>query len=546
MNIFENLPAAAIQLDAEWQVVKMNTEARKLFNNTRDSKTFAGFRDFLSPDDIPALSAFLQKLTVGMPQTFLITLLPESENSLCATLRAVLTADGGYIFIVQPQDVYTTGCGGTCRYAAVLEAQYQNNPGGILLVNGQMEMISFNQEFVRIWNIPPEIQESRDEEASLNYILDQLAAPAEFLAKVRQLYQNPTESSTDEIYLRDGRTLYRHTYPIFSNDIHIGRVWYFLDITPLKQAVSLVEKQQILQNSILEHVRDGIAACDPTGKIILFNRASRELFGIAQDQPPPESLHQLGFYNETSSSPVAPGEGPLARTLRGETLRNKVITIIPQGAERRILRVNGQAMQDSTGNSLGAVVSLHDITDLNKVKEQLQFMAYHDALTYLPNRRLFHDILQQNLKHAHRYEQQVAVLFLDLDNFKAINDHYGHDRGDQILQIVAKTLQSCLRESDLLCRWGGDEFVLALLESGKSADVKNVAEKIRGRILACIAKENDSCPMSVSIGMALFPVHGSEPDLLIRNADMAMYEAKRQGKNRCEFFDPQKTDFFKN
>ncbi len=202
-------------------------------------------------------------------------------------------------------------------------------------------------------------------------------------------------------------------------------------------------------------------------------------------------------------------------------------------------------MQDSDGNSLGAVVSLHDISDLNRAKEQLQFMAYHDALTYLPNRRLFHDILQQNLKHAHRYEEQVAVLFLDLDNFKAINDRYGHDRGDQILQLIAKTLQSCLRDSDLLCRWGGDEFVLALLESGKSADVNMVAEKIRARILACINEENDSCPISVSIGIALFPNHGSEPDLLIRNADMAMYKAKRRGKNRCEFFDPETSVFSK-
>ncbi len=322
MDIFEHLPSAAMHLDSACRVLKMNGCARKLFNQQQSDNLFSPFSDLLISKDIPAFTAFVQKLTVDLPETFTTTLLPTPETQIPTTLWGSLTADGEYIFILQPQNVYSTGCGSKCRHAAILEAQYQNNPGGILLVNGQMEMISFNQEFVRIWNIPEEIQQSRDEEASLNFILDQLATPAEFLAKVRQLYQKPDETSTDEIYLRDGRILYRHTYPIFSNDLHIGRVWYFLDITPLKQAVSLVEKQQILQNSILEHIRDGIAACDPSGKMILFNRAGRELFGLAKDQLPPEHLHQLGFYNENSSTPVAPGEGPLAKALRGETLRN--------------------------------------------------------------------------------------------------------------------------------------------------------------------------------------------------------------------------------
>ncbi|MEE4243679.1 MAG: diguanylate cyclase [Desulfopila sp.] len=546
MNIFENLPSAALQLDAEWRVVKMNAEARKLLRCNQGNKTLPEFRDFLNADDIPAFSAFLKKLSVSIPQTFSTILIPKAEIPISITLRASLTHDENYILILHPQNVYTNGCGSTCRHAAILEAQYHNNPGGILLVNGNMEMISFNQEFVRIWNLPLEIQQSRDEEASLNYVLDQLTAPAEFLAKVQKLYRNRNETSTDEVYLRDGRTLYRHTYPIFSKGEHIGRVWYFLDITPLKQAISLIEKQQILQNSILDNVSNGIAACDSSGKLILFNRASRELFDLDKDAPLPENLQQLGFYNEDGSTPAGPGEGPLARTLRGETLKNHIVTIIPQKGEQRVLQVNGQAMQDSEGDTLGAVVSLHDITDLNTVKEQLQFMAYHDALTYLPNRRLFHDILQQNLKHASRYEEQVAVLFLDLDNFKSINDQYGHDRGDQVLQIIAKTLQGCLRESDLLCRWGGDEFVLALLESGKSNDVTRIAEKIRNRILSCITREKTVLPISVSIGIALFPNHATEPDLLIRNADMAMYKAKRLGKNRCQFFEPEMIAFSKN
>ena len=129
-------------------------------------------------------------------------------------------------------------------------------------------------------------------------------------------------------------------------------------------------------------------------------------------------------------------------------------------------------------DKLGAVISLHDITDLTKAKEQLKFMAYHDALTGLPNRRLFHDLLLQNLKQAARNNQKVGVLFLDMDNFKSVNDTHGHLAGDKLLIEVGKTLESCLRESDILCRWGGDEFVIGILENHEDEEILKVAQKI--------------------------------------------------------------------
>jgi diguanylate cyclase (GGDEF)-like protein/PAS domain S-box-containing protein len=539
MQLFDYLPTPALHLDTDSRILQVNYKAQDLFGWQDPPPEYPHFTSLMDPAELPHFTRFFEGIDRNPPKVLSTTLLLASRNRLPVTIKASPTVNGGRLFLLQPSDLYNYGCSDKCLHSAILEAQYQNNPGGILLVNGRMEMISFNQEFVRIWDIPPEIQQSRDEEASLGSILDKLADPEAFLEKVRHLYENQDEVSTDEVLLRDGRILYRHTYPISESGRYLGRVWYFLDITPLKRAQYQVEKQQIFLNSILEHIRDGIVACDTTGKVNLFNRASRNMYGWASDHPPPVRLAQLQLHNSDGTAAIPPEQGPLARALSGETLQNAEFSSLSAEGEFRSLRVNGQAMYDGEGNKLGAVLSLHDITDLARAKEQLRFMAYHDALTGLPNRRLFHDLLQHCLKQAHRNQQQVAVLFLDLDNFKAVNDRHGHDQGDQMLVIIARTLRESLRESDILCRWGGDEFVVGLPEIDDSEGILAIAEKIGDRILDSVQAQVAECPVSVSIGIALYPDDGIEPDLLIRNADMAMYGAKRRGKNRCELFPPE-------
>jgi diguanylate cyclase (GGDEF)-like protein len=203
-----------------------------------------------------------------------------------------------------------------------------------------------------------------------------------------------------------------------------------------------------------------------------------------------------------------------------------------KNGERKELRTNGQAMYDNEGNKLGAVISLHDITDLNKAKKKLHHLAYHDELTGLANRRLFHDLLKQNIRRAERNREKTAVLFLDLDNFKSINDRHGHDAGDRLLIQLASVLHQRLRESDILCRWGGDEFIIALPEIATGAMAGKVANKICQAVRKDLISHFADTGLSASIGVALYPEHGHSPDMLIRQADMAMYLAKQQGKNQ--------------
>lgn len=303
------------------------------------------------------------------------------------------------------------------------------------------------------------------------------------------------------------------------------------------------KRHQIFQNAVLENISDGIVACDDQGKICMINKAARKLYMGDEHQAPPTTLTTIEHFTRLGEIAIPLSKDPLSRTLEGKKLQNYEVEFADCDSTRRTLRINGQLMKDHRDETLGAVISLHDITDLRETKKRLHHLAYHDVLTNLPNRRLFHDLLEQTLKQSQRQEVKVGVLFLDIDNFKNLNDRFGHPAGDKLLQEVGKSLKNCLRDSDILCRWGGDEFVVGLPTSKDIAGIRRVAEKIRLALLNCIVNCcSVDTSLSVSIGAAISPDHGSEPDLLIRNADVAMYEAKRAGKNRCEIFSPATTD----
>lgn len=163
-------------------------------------------------------------------------------------------------------------------------------------------------------------------------------------------------------------------------------------------------------------------------------------------------------------------------------------------------------------------------------------LAYFDALTGLPNRMLFYDRLNQALSHAHRYEQKVALLFIDLDGFKLVNDSIGHDMGDLLLQEVAKRLEACLRKSDTVARIGGDEFTCILPHIEKSKDITVVAQKILRALRHPFHVKGQEINISGSIGASLFPDDTVDCEILIKNADVAMYHVKKLGRNNVYFF----------
>jgi diguanylate cyclase (GGDEF)-like protein/PAS domain S-box-containing protein len=186
-----------------------------------------------------------------------------------------------------------------------------------------------------------------------------------------------------------------------------------------------------------------------------------------------------------------------------------------------------------------AVCVIRDITERALAEEQIKHLAYHDALTNLPNRLLFQDRLTVALQHAQREVQKLAVLFLDLDRFKVINDSMGHDAGDSLLQEVAKRLQRCVRESDTVSRMGGDEFTVLLTNIGSSDDATRIARKILDAIRQPFRVTGREVHTSTSVGISLYPEDGSEAESLLKTADMAMYQAKELGRNNYQLFNAQ-------
>ncbi|HET9316620.1 MAG TPA: EAL domain-containing protein, partial [Vicinamibacteria bacterium] len=193
---------------------------------------------------------------------------------------------------------------------------------------------------------------------------------------------------------------------------------------------------------------------------------------------------------------------------------------------------------DDDGTPRGAIGVCLDITERKRVEEQVRSLAYRDSLTGLPNRLLFHDRLSMAVASAHRHRRGVAVLFLDLDRFKVINDSLGHSVGDRLLQEVAERLRSCVREGDSVARLGGDEFTVLLQDVGTPADAARIAEKVLDSLRVPVRLDGHELFVTGSVGVSLFPEDGQSAETLIKNADTAMYRAKEQGRDGLQLYTP--------
>ena len=191
-----------------------------------------------------------------------------------------------------------------------------------------------------------------------------------------------------------------------------------------------------------------------------------------------------------------------------------------------------------SGGKTLRMTAIRDISDRKQAEARIQFLAHHDILTHLPNRALLMDRLQVLLASARRQNRLVGILFIDLDNFKTINDSLGHFAGDELLKRVAGRLQACIRGADMVGRLGGDEFVVVVTDLARAEDIAPVAEKISEAISEPFSLEEQILSVSGSIGISVFPKDGETPDTLIRNADAAMYLAKDRGRSNFQYFMP--------
>jgi diguanylate cyclase (GGDEF)-like protein/PAS domain S-box-containing protein len=271
---------------------------------------------------------------------------------------------------------------------------------------------------------------------------------------------------------------------------------------------------------IIDHAGDGIAVYDRELRCVLWNDVMKELTGQ-------EAVRAIGRPAAELFPREHQAEELLRRALAGETVSSPDLEF----ETRWGAAVYRPYVDDESGETAGVIAVIRDITERKAVERQIEYQAYHDSLTGLANRRLFHEHLSLALALAQRREKQVAVLFLDLDHFKVINDSLGHTIGDGLLLHVAKRLRNAVRDGDTVARVGGDEFTIVLQELSHAQDAAVVAQKVLRTIAAPIEVAGHKLYVTASIGITLFPTDGEDAETLLKNADAAMYSAKSEGRN---------------
>ncbi len=346
----------------------------------------------------------------------------------------------------------------------------------------------------------------------------------------------PTHIDGDLFWRQDSSSFpveYR-SYPIRDNDVIIGAVVTFTDITNRKQA----EKKLRQAAAVFENATDGVIITDAQGTIVSVNQAITQITGYREDEVLGKNpnifksdRHDPSFFQDMWASLNQHDHW------RGEIWnRRKYGEIFPCWQTISAVR------DDQTGEIQHYVSLMSDITAIKDSQERLEHLAHHDPLTNLPNRLLFNDRLEHAIERAHRENGGIGVMFIDLDNFKPINDGLGHAVGDRVLQLVAERMTSQVREDDTVARISGDEFALIMEDTKESQDVAHVAAKILSAFEAPLQVDTHELHVTTSIGISLYPEDGKDVTTLVKNADAAMYRAKKRGKNRYCYYTMDLTD----
>jgi len=588
---------------------------------------------------------------------------------------------------------------------SLLRATLESTADGVLVVDNLGKIRTYNQKFVDMWMIPPHVLATGNDADALDFAVDQVKHPDEFLEKVRDLYLHPGRESFDTIEFKDGRIFERYSRPQLVGGQTIGRVWSFRDVTEHRRAVEQLRESEERFRLIAENVGDLVAMVDTEGRRLYNSPSYRTVFRDDEIQPGTDSFREIHpedrerirqVFRETIRTGVwqrtefrfllkdgsirqIESEARVIRDASGavskvvlvsrdiserkraeqrermehavtrvlaeseslaeafpriiqivcETLNwdcggrwtiderlkaitcvetwnveseaiaefvaeNRKLTLQPvhkglvreawvSGAPKWIADVGRHedfqrarpaakaglhgafAFPILAGNvTLGVLeffsreIRNPDPSLLQMVRvigsqigqfmarkqaeENLMYVATHDTLTGLLNRYMFNQRFAHALNNALRYRKSMALLFLDLDRFKFINDTLGHPFGDRLLVEVASRLRLCLRESDSIARFGGDEFVALIEDFSGPSDVISIAQKILHAVRWPFMLEGEVCHVTASIGISLYPTDGVDLAGLLKNADIAIYRAKEQGKNNYVFYSEDMND----
>ncbi|WP_332673083.1 sensor domain-containing protein [Aromatoleum sp.] len=415
------------------------------------------------------------------------------------------------------------------KLVAELRATLESTADGILVVDLAHRVRSYNQRFAELWDIPYALMTRRADSATHDWLARSVVDPDSYASRLEELRRSPLLEATDVIVLRSGRVLEQVSLPQYARGRPVGRLFSYRDITRRLADESRLQ----LAAKVFSASLDAILITDSEHRVVAANSKSQKSSGYQEAELVGKRTDAL-LYKPDDDTFVP---RLLDRLQDDGYWEGEIWYRLKDGSGIPGLASLVRA-RDDEGKAPQYVLFFKDLTERLAAKKRIEELAYYDLLTGLPNRVLLGERIDFALNWSAREKRSFAVLFIDLDRFKQINDSLGHMFGDRVLVEVAKRIRGCLRHCDTAARLGGDEFLL-LLHDVDAHGAEATAQRILRSLSRSFMLDNITLTVTCSIGIALYPADGESADDLIKNADTAMYRAKERGRADFRFYQRQ-------
>ncbi|MBC3920904.1 EAL domain-containing protein [Undibacterium sp. CY18W] len=531
--LIEGMLEAILLVDPiQLRIVAANRAVHQLLKMVPDTLIGRGIIDLAAaPEDV----FFWEDVAAGLSDNIHSeTLLQRADETIVQVERRVslvkVGMDGSiYVVAIHDRSSQRQVENELEKLIAELRATLESTADGILVTDLDGAIRSYNHLFAELWGLPDDLLTQRDDDAIYAWMDKCMLDANHYTERLGTITRSPLMEATDVLVLRSGKILERVTLPQYARGRPIGRVYSYRDITQ-----RLADEARLqLAAKVFESSTDAIFITDAEQKIITTNPSFERLSSYSEAEMVGKTPKEF-FCEEGNSEQV-------------ENLLKELENLGFWEGELWIRRKNGHAylcmislvrVVDTQGRALNYIGFFKDRTETHAAKQKIEELAFSDVLTGLPNRLLLQERIKQSITISSRNNSTFALLFLDLDHFKQINDSLGHPFGDRVLQQVTERLKKCIRQVDTASRLGGDEFVL-LLHEADAEGAEICARRVLDELSAPFSMDGMNFTVTSSIGIALYPADGSSMADLIKNADSAMYYVKERGRSDFRFYQRQ-------